>query len=63
MRLDDRAPLAGQVSTGAPLALSLAGHWPAGLAATVDGRTTTVVRRSGMIVIEIPAGRHRLELS
>jgi hypothetical protein len=61
MRIRDRRPVSGQLSTGSPLALTLGGNWPRSVVVTIDGAPVAAVQRvSGGIEFEIPAGQHRL---
>jgi hypothetical protein len=64
MELDARRPLSGDVTTGSPLRLTLAGPFGKGAHATIDGRPATVLPGSGgAIAVAVPAGRHRLVIS
>jgi hypothetical protein len=60
MRLDGSRKLTGAVTTGAPLAVSLADNWAKRLAATLDGRPVALRRRGVVVELEIPAGHHQL---
>ena len=61
MALDAKRRLTGEVTTAAALRLTLAGRFPKGARATIDGRPATVLRRPGdAVVVAVPAGRHTL---
>ena len=62
MALTTRVALKGDVSTGAPLALTLRGVTRP-VSVTVDGAPATVTRARGALTIEVPAGRHAVVVS
>jgi hypothetical protein len=63
MRLQDWRPVTGRVSSNAPFALTLRGHWSSGVSATIDGASVAVRRVPGAIVVLVPAGRHSLSIA
>ncbi|MDT7797294.1 MAG: hypothetical protein QOI78_727 [Actinomycetota bacterium] len=60
MRLDGRRPLTGDVTTSAPLRLTLRGDFADRVAATVDGLPVASTRGDGELVVSVPAGHHRV---
>jgi hypothetical protein len=56
MRLDPRRTVSGTVRTEAPLALSLAGDWPA-------SATVAIERSGGALRLTVPAGEHRIAIA
>jgi len=60
MRLDASRVLTGDVTTGAPLALSLAAGVEAHPTATLDGRPVALARHGDLVELAVPAGHHRL---
>jgi hypothetical protein len=63
MRIQDRRPVSGEVSTGSPLALTLDGNWPRAVVVKVDGAPVTFQRVTGAIELELPAGRHLVSIT
>jgi pimeloyl-ACP methyl ester carboxylesterase len=63
MRLDTAVPMSGQVTNDAPLTLTLTGDWPAGATVTDNGATAGFQDATGELVIELPAGTHKLAIS
>jgi hypothetical protein len=63
MRLQDWRPVTGRVSSNAPFALTLRGHWSSAVSATIDGASVAVRRVPGAIVVLVPAGRHSLSIA
>ncbi|MEA2426323.1 MAG: hypothetical protein QOH13_2733 [Thermoleophilaceae bacterium] len=63
MRIKTRRPLAGEVTTQAPLRLELRGAWAKRVKASVDGSPVRVERLGdGVIVLSLPAGRHSVTI-
>ncbi|MFL5840727.1 MAG: prolyl oligopeptidase family serine peptidase, partial [Thermoleophilaceae bacterium] len=63
MRVKTRRPVAGDVTTQAPLRLELSGSWAKAVEAQLDGAPVAVERVSkNVIAISIPAGKHALTL-
>jgi len=65
MRLSTTRLITGELSSDAPLSLTLLGRWPATVVASVDGRVVRVARpqRASSITLELAAGRHTLVLA
>jgi hypothetical protein len=60
MHLDGRRELTGNVTSAAPLALSIVAGWSRRLTATLDGRRVALRRHGDVVELELPAGHHRL---
>jgi hypothetical protein len=63
MRIQDRRPVSGHLSTGSPLALTLDGNWPRAVVVEVDGLPVAFQRLSGAIEFELTAGQHRVSVA
>ena len=63
MRIQATSPIAGDVTTQAPLRLELRAPWKSTPTATIDGNTVAVERVDAQtIAVEVQAGKHELLL-
>jgi pimeloyl-ACP methyl ester carboxylesterase len=64
MRIQTTSPIAGDVTTEAPLRLELSGVWKSTPTATIDGAAVPVEPVSSTVVaVQVPAGHHTVGLT